>query len=96
MALPSLLALGHLLDLLLSCSEFLFISSTFLGVRRLVRTLLVLPLLATLLAHVRSMRLALRLHAVFSSALVPSTSYTLTLSMRSCYLLRRCGCLLLL
>ena len=30
-ALPSLLALGHLLDLLLSCSEFLFISSNFLA-----------------------------------------------------------------
>ena len=31
LALPSLLALGHLLDLLLSCSEFLFISSNFLA-----------------------------------------------------------------
>ena len=30
-ALPTLLALGHLLDLLLSCSEFLFISSDFLA-----------------------------------------------------------------
>ena len=29
--LPSLLALGHILDLLLSCSEFLFISSNFLA-----------------------------------------------------------------
>ena len=34
--------------------------------------ILVLPLLATLLAQVRSMRLAFRLHAVFSSALVSS------------------------
>ena len=46
-ALHSLLALGHLLGLQLSCSVFL------------------LPLLSTLLAHVRSMHLAFRLHAVF-------------------------------
>ena len=41
-----------------------------LSVRTLVRTLLVLPLLAALLVHVRSMRLAFRLDAVFSTTLV--------------------------
>ena len=66
--------LGRLLDLLLSCSEFSFIWFKLLGVRRLARTLLVLSFLPTLLAHVRSMRLAVLLHAVLSSALVSSAA----------------------
>ena len=63
-----------------------------LGVRRLVRTLLLLPLLATLLVHVRSMRLAFRLDAVFSTALCAVSALLLHLS----HFLRLCGCLLLL
>ena len=55
-------------------SEVLVLLVQLLGVLRLARALLVLPLLATLLAHVRSMRLALRLRAVFSSVLVPSAA----------------------
>ena len=70
---------GHLLDLLLSCFEFLghdVASEVFvllvdiLGVRRLVSTLLLLSLLATLPVHVCSMRPAFSLQAVFSTALV--------------------------
>ena len=60
---------GRLLDLQLSCSEFLFIS---FGLS--ARTFRVLSLLATLLAHVCAMRLAFRLHAVCSSALVSSAA----------------------
>ena len=71
MALPSLLA-----NPLLSCSEFLghgaaseiLVLLVLLGVRRLACTLLVRPLLATLLAHVRSMRLAFRLHATLDES----------------------------
>ena len=68
---------GHLLDLLLSCSEFsghgvalevLVLLIQLLGVRRLARTFLLLPLCATLLAHVCSMRPVFRLHVVFSTA----------------------------
>ena len=83
-ALPTLLALGHLLDLLLSCSEFLFISSNFLAFA--CDAFCACPFHA----------FAFRLHAVFSSALVPSTAYTLTLSLHYCQLLPRCDCLLLL
>ena len=66
---------GHLLDLLLRCSELsgsgvtskiLVLLIQLLGVRRLARTLLLLPLFATLLAHICSVRSVFRLHAVFS------------------------------
>ena len=72
---------GYLLDMLLSCSEFsghcvasevLVLLIQLLGVRRLARTFLLLSLLATQLAHVCSMRPAIRLHAVFLTALVLS------------------------
>ena len=84
---------GHLLDLLLSCSEFsgngvaselLVLLIQLLGVRRLARTFLLLPLFATLLAHVCSMRPVFRLHAVLSTALLFSVTSTLTLSLHFC------------
>ena len=54
-----------------------------LVVRRVARTLQVLSLLATLLAHVHSMRLALRLHAAFSSTLVTACGNPDTLKSKS-------------
>ena len=87
------LALGHLLDLLLRCSEFsrhgvaselLVLLIQLLSVHHLARTFLLLPLLATLLAHVCSMRPVFRLHAVFSTALVFSVTSTLTQSQLLC------------
>ena len=81
----------HLLDLLLSCSELSgngveseVLLIQLLGVRRLARTFLLLPLFATLLAHLCSVRSVFRLHAVFSTALVFSVTSTLTLSLHFC------------
>ena len=68
-----------LFDLLLNCSEFskhgvasevLVLLIQLLGVRRLVRNILLLTLLATPVTHVCYMRPVFRLHAVFSTALV--------------------------
>ena len=59
---------------MVSRHKFLVLLIQLLGVRRLARTFLLLLLLATLLAHVCSMRPATRLHAVFLTALVLSAT----------------------
>ena len=72
---PSLLALA--LVIFLTCCWAVLNSRDM--VSRLARTFLRLPLLATLLAHVCSMRPAILLHAVFLTALVLSATWTLPL-----------------